>query len=272
MRSLLVAIAGPAVITTVTSSAPAVLLGSDSFDYPAGAIAGQNGGTGATGAYTGAGNVTTPGLAYPNFQSSGNKFTTGVPPNDSGAFRPIPPINTDAGTFFVGFLASVPGAIPNYGGISFFTAATPGQTGGSEELFLGKPSGTDTYGFDVSGVAGDTSVGTGFSNVTASPTPALLVYRITFTPAGDTIDSYINPVPGQPLPATPTGTFAIPEDSFPDTVNNLRFQSGTQPINFDELRIGTTFADVAPVPEPATAGLLAAGALGLLARRRRCGN
>lgn len=36
---------------------------------------------------------------------------------------------------------------------------------------------------------------------------------------------------------------------------------------FDELRIGTTFADV--VPEPATASLLSAAALPLLARRRR---
>ena len=268
MRVLVFAMTAASAVATAASTAPAAVLVSESFDYAAGPIAGQNGGTGFTGAYNGAGNVTSPGLTYPNFAASGNKFTTAVPPDNAGGFRPINPINTDAGTVFVGFLASVPGAIPNYGGISFFTAGTPGQTGGSEELFLGKPSGTDSYGFDVSGVAGDDTVGTGRTTVNASAAPSLLVYRLNFTGAGDTIDVFVNPAPGEPLPATPNGTFAIPEDAFPDTFNNIRLQSGNQPISFDEYRIGTTYADVTPVPEPASAGLLAAAALGLLARRR----
>ena len=272
MRKVVLALLAGSAAVAVTSPAPAAVLVSDSFDYAEGSVTGQNGGTGATGAYNGAGNITSPGLTYDNLQSSGNKFTTAVPPANAGAFRPINPINTDTGTLFVGFLSSVPGTIPNYGGISFFTAATPGQTGGSEELFLGKPSGTNSWGFDVSGVTGDDTVGTGRTNVTASATPALLVYRLNFTGAGDTIDVFVNPTPGQPLPGTPNGTFAIPEDSFPDTFNNIRLQSGDQPINFDEFRIGTTYADVTPVPEPATAGLLAVGALALLARCRRAGN
>jgi len=37
----------------------------------------------------------------------------------------------------------------------------------------------------------------------------------------------------------------------------------------DEIRIGTTFSDVAPVPEPGTLALLGSGGLLLLLRRRR---
>jgi hypothetical protein len=40
-------------------------------------------------------------------------------------------------------------------------------------------------------------------------------------------------------------------------------------INIDEIRVGTTWADVTAVPEPASLGLLGLGAVGLMARRRK---
>jgi hypothetical protein len=39
-------------------------------------------------------------------------------------------------------------------------------------------------------------------------------------------------------------------------------------VTFDELRVGTNYADVTPVPEPAALGLLTLTAAGLLSRRR----
>ena len=55
-------------------------------------------------------------------------------------------------------------------------------------------------------------------------------------------------------------------------LSNIRLSfdnSAGQTNEFDELRIGTTFPDVAPVPEPAAASLLALGALLAGIRRRR---
>ena len=237
----------------------------DSFTGSPGAINGTGGGTGFGGNYSGAGNIVSPGLTYPGLQSSGNAFSTGG--SNNGAFRNLgAPVNTDAGTIFVGFLAAATqGTAPDYAGISFFSG---GQS--TEEIFMGKPFQAGNYGFDITGVNG------GALNAPGAPvstTPSLLVYRLNFTPSGETISFYANPAPGQPLPATPTLTFAIPEGALADTLTSIRLQSGegagtANPFLFDELRGGGSFADVAPVPEPAGLALLGAAALLALRRRR----
>ena len=228
----------------------------EQFNYTAGGIAGLNGGTGFTGAFTGVGSVTAPGLQFPNLLTVVNKLTTASA--NGGAFRTINPIDTNSGTIWVSFLESTNGTVADYAGMSFYN-------GGTEELFLGKPSSTTNYGFDVSGVAG------GANNSAAAPalaTASFLLYRISFSAAGETIDFFANNTPGT-TPTTPTVTFSIPEGSFASTFNNLRFQSGNQAANFDEVRIGTTYADVSPVPEPASVGVLGAAVLALAGLRRR---
>jgi len=244
------------------AEARAALTVYDSFSYGPGPVAGQNGGfTGFAGGYTGAGNVTEPGLTYPGVYSTGNKFTTAG--SNGGAFRtlldPIDPNN--GGTIFVGFLISLAQVEPaDYGGISFFSGGTS-----TEELFLGRPS-LQNYGYRAPGAIGNDDIGGGPAPSTAT---TLLVYRLTFTAAGDRIDAYYNPDPRAPLPATPGNTSDIPDSAFPAAFTSIRLQSGTQArsFNFDEFRIGTTFADV--VPEPSAAGLLAAAAAAGLRRRRR---
>lgn len=258
VAALILAFAAPG---TVFAQAPV----SDSFTGSPGSTTGTGGGTGFGGNYSGAGNIVSPGLTFPGLQTSGNKFNTAG--NNNGAFRNLgAPINTDGGTIFVGFLAAAtPGTAPAYAGLSFFSN---GQN--DEELFLGKPFQQTNYGFEVSNVAGSQKT----SGMAVSTTPTLLVYRLSFTPAGDTIDLFVNPTPGGALPATPDATFAIPETSFADTFTSIRLQSGeggvgsATPFSFDELRGGGSFADVAPVPEPAALGLLGAAALLALRRRR----
>ena len=256
-----------AVAFCLSAAAPLVSFGaaavSDSFTGNPGSVVGQGGGAGFGGNWSGAGNVVSPGLTYPGLQTAGNKFNTAG--SNAGAFRDLgAPISTDGGTIYVGFLAANSGGTaPDYAGLSFYSG---GQN--TEELFLGKPFQVANYGFDVSGVNAQNS-----PTAPVTTTPSLLVYRLTFTPAGDKIDFFANPTPGVPLPATPTLTFNIPEDSFADTFTSIRLQSGEgagtgTPFTFDELRGGGSFEDVAPaVPEPAALGLL--GVAGLLALRRR---
>jgi hypothetical protein len=259
----------PALFVCVATSLPAASFGqapvSDSFTGTPGAINNTGGGTGFAGNYSGTGTVFSPGLTYPGLQTTGNQFHTAG--NNNGVFRTLgSPIDTDAGTIWVSFLAAGASELPpDYAGLSFFSG---GQA--TEELFLGKPFQSPNYGFDVSGVAG------GALNSPTAPvrdsTASLLVYRLTFTPAGETIDFFANPTPGSTAPATPTLTFAIPEGAFADTLTTIRLQSGegaggAAPFSFDEIRGGTTFAQVAPVPEPAALGLL--GIIGLVALRRR---
>jgi hypothetical protein len=238
------------------AQAEGAILVLEQFNYTAGGIAGLNGGTGFTGAFTGTGSVTAPGLQFPNLITVGNKFTTAS--SNGGAFRTINPIDTNSGTIWVSFLESTNGTVADYAGLSFFN-------GGTEELFLGKPSSTTNYGFDVSGVAG------GANNSAAAPalaTASFLLYRISFSSLGETVDFFANNSPGT-TPTTPTISFAVPEGSFLSTFNTIRIQSGNQAANFDEVRIGTTYADVSPVPEPASVGVIGAGVLALAGVRRR---
>jgi hypothetical protein len=60
------------------------------------------------------------------------------------------------------------------------------------------------------------------------------------------------------------------------SVNVLRFQAGNANGNgtnafftFDEVRLGQSFADVTPVPEPVTFALAGLGGVALLALRRK---
>ncbi len=64
--------------------------------------------------------------------------------------------------------------------------------------------------------------------------------------------------PTTPATGTDIGIFSI-----------LLRQSPTPDFTLDELRVGTTWADVTPVPEPTALAGLGLGAAGLMARRRR---
>ena len=86
--------------------------------------------------------------------------------------------------------------------------------------------------------------------------------------ATDTYQLYINPTLGETAPAMANATATYADT---DTLNTLRYVVHSTLVagdpSIDEIRVGTTFADVVGVPEPATIGLAATA--GLLALRRR---
>jgi hypothetical protein len=93
------------------------------------------------------------------------------------------------------------------------------------------------------------------------------------TAAADTVYAWFNPSLGSaPLTSTAISTNVW----FLEQINSIKIQAGNANANgtnsffaFDELRVGYSFADVAPVPEPAIFGLAAVGGLMFLALRRK---
>ena len=87
----------------------------------------------------------------------------------------------------------------------------------------------------------------------------LLVIHMTAPSGVNRFDLYVNP-PAD-LPSSPDATKTMSNGAFNQI--SCAINSGTG--NFDELRVGTTYADVRPVPEPCVAVLLAIGSMaGLL--------
>ena len=88
---------------------------------------------------------------------------------------------------------------------------------------------------------------------------------------------FVNP-PLDAEPATPSAIVIDTRDvaAVMSDLNRFRPFGGNQTangagiLNLDELRVGSTYADVTPfIPEPGSATLAACAAVGLLRRRRR---
>ena len=157
-------------------------------------------------------------------------------------------------------------AASSFAGLSLIN--TNISSGSQEVLFLGQ-SGTDWSFVDY---PSPTASGIGEDSGSVAANKALLVYQVVVgASTGYTINMWANPLLGSSLSTIPNATYTNTTDTF-SQFDQFVVHSGTS-ATFDEIRIGTSYADVAPiaVPEPATLPLVGIGtlALGLCLRRRK---
>ncbi len=126
-----------------------------------------------------------------------------------------------------------------------------GATNGIAYLqIFGQPSGNDLLagkltGSTFWGLQSGTNLGQAFSAVQAvSNQTTFLVVRGNYVQGGaSTFLLYVNPTPGAPEPATPDATVSFNIE----TQNGLAFNTENgAAASFDEIRVGTNYADVTP--------------------------
>ena len=255
-------------------SASASLLVSEDFNYPSlpAELNGQNGGTGFSGAWTantGVTEVRSPSLTF----TRGDGYTYAPVGGslellgnvDDAAHRTLASaINGDA--FYVSLLLNVSGSLQdNDFGAGWFNSVT------GIGLGLKANQGNGSGSYDVFARAkydaGAPDAGAYYQNLTIGQT-YLIVARFSKTTPGvanpfNEADLWVNPIYASSGSANASINQSAPGLS--TSVSTLGFRSANldpgDAVYYDALRIGTTWADVVPVPEPTT---VVAGALLLL--------
>ena len=270
------AVLAAGVLSLAASRAGATVIASDTFESyaPASQLGGQSGGTGFTNAYVVpsalATNVT---VVNQSLNYSGGSITvngggravrvTGAADSNELISRSFAP-QTGSPVYF-SFLYNTGTTTEAFlqFGLSSQAVAEPQASVGLQGIAGG---GAGAEGFFAR--AGATTLAT--SGIAANTTYLVVgrVSRGAGSNAYNVVDLFVNPT--SLSESTPTLTATGPANTGASSFSSFilrtaRTDAGSQ-YNFDNLTIGTTFADV--VPEPGALGLLALGGLGLLARRR----
>lgn len=200
-------------------------------------------------------------LTYSNLEVSGNGAHMLGPTSSDVDFRGF--TNRGGTDTWISFVYQRTGTLVNgYTGLAIGSgnaSIAGGAFTGTSGLFLGQwgPVGSIVMGLnDVEGIG--LSLGGGQS----SGVPYFVVLELDYSgPTNGTMRGYLNPTPGTNSPgaANASITFTLQD------LNLVGFETSiSDGLRVDEIRIGDTYADVSPVPEPSTVAFLAAAA-GLLA-------
>ncbi|MFK8110994.1 MAG: DUF2341 domain-containing protein, partial [Rubripirellula sp.] len=217
----------------------------DGFDYVVGSLDGANGGSGWATAWTtltgSSANVVASGLTDP----TGDLATIGgaAQMDTSSLFKQSRELQTaigmDGTTTWFSFLVE---ADTSSGGISLHV----GDDGGSDDTVS---IGTSGDGFLLAKNASPISGASSISNVINDGQTYLLVARIDFASGDDTVTLFIDPTPGLASPDTggalTTQLTGLDLGTFTEVGWIGGFSSNNSTV--DELRVGNSFADVAPL-------------------------
>ena len=205
-----------------------------------------NGGTGFSGPWTQGGfNAFASGyvpvessLCFPRLQTSGGSVSGPAFSAINGAIRSLAlPLGQNNTTVYLSFLVQPQGTL--HSGIfrGFFGLTLNGSLG--SDLFMGKPGGGADDQYVIEARGGSFQVSTGTPAVVGRT--ALLVVRAEFRPGKDLFTLYVNPKPRDPEPSSG----AVEADVDLGVVSKIGIYS-TGAFAIDEVRIGTTYAEVVP--------------------------
>lgn len=229
------------------------LLAYEGFDYALGTLAGKSGGIGFSSAWAISGSsgttahaVVAGSISASGVSTAGNKMSVPLVPstqsNTGYCSRNLTtPIGTTGTTRYFSAVMRGDGTIGNslakFGG--FFGVQFDGT--GANDLIAGLGgAGTVPKPWQVEQIGG---VGTpALSNVpVVSGVPVLMVMKLEFLAGADRVSLYINPATA----SEPTVADAIKTDKDTGTLSTLALNNGGA-FSIDEIRLGTTFADVVP--------------------------
>lgn len=243
-------------------------------NYTAGSVIGQNpAGSGFSAAWEKPGyssnnlSVQAGGLSYGSLISSGGSLTTSLSSTRAGRLLSSPITSTSIGTFYISFLVSTSStSASDYRSVEFHKN-TGFDDANDRVIQVGVASadmGTNGYGLRL---FSNNSFRIPLSSAADTGTH-LVVIRLDQSAAnnGDTVTAWFDPVSlGGSEPGGSSGTLS----GFNMELSRFSAaQFANTAIAADEIRIGTTWAEVTPVPEPSIAliGLLG---IGTLTRRKR---
>ena len=231
---------------SLTTSLQAKLIAADDFDYADACLtAGLNGGSGWLDAWTGENFITVGSLRFAPLPARGHKLTTSPAPGREAtkcSYRTISAkdnddlveegkFGRDGTTIWLGFLVNAPtGLSTGYGGLSLYNDDR-------QQVFLGDTGASDVYAIERTGQLQR------FTTVRADAVIHFIICRLTFQAGDDKIDIWIDPARGSADPKEDSIAASAVVRDF--RFNRIRLCSAPVPLNFDNLRLATKFADLA---------------------------
>ena len=246
---------------------------SDAFDYPAGNLTGQNGGTGWLGTWLSIGSptpatspaVTTTGLSYPGYTTAGGALldsggsyaatrqwfapATGFANGTTIWFSCLVRANNTSTSDTLILPFGDKGSPTSGHGIAFATKASANSSAISSDTFIYLRHGSSLHGTD------GTTSGPGLLAALGTGKTILVVGRFTLSTSSnnDILDVWVNQTspPTEDAPLRRTGFTASRSSSASDGRALLYLGSAAQ-STVDELRIGTSYAAVTTGLTPST--------------------